>query len=140
VADIDQAMSLAIGVPEAAERLMDKFWPGPLTLVLPRHPDFVADLGNDDITVGIRCPAKVVARLLCDEFGPVAITTANVSGEQPATTAQQIVETFGREVEVILDGGVCDSPPATVVDCTGTDPKLLREGAIAWTDITSVLR
>lgn len=139
VDDIDQALALTLGAPIAAERLMEKFWPGPLTLVLPRHPDFVADLGSDDATVGLRCPDKAIARLLAEEFGPVAMTTANVKGQQPATTAQQVVDIFGEAVELVLDGGECNDGPATVVDVTGSEPKLLREGAVAWVDIQNVI-
>jgi L-threonylcarbamoyladenylate synthase len=139
VSDTDQALTVAVSVPEPAERLMDKFWPGPLTLVLPRDPEFVADLGDDDITVGVRCPAVLVARLLCEEAGPLAITTANVKGSPPATTAREVVDAFGREVEVVLDGGSCNGSAATVVDCTGAKPKLLREGAVQWSDIETVV-
>lgn len=138
VADIEQAMSLAIGVPPAAERLMEKFWPGALTLVLPRHPDFIADLGGDEDTIGVRCPDHIVPRLLCEEVGPLAITTANTDGAQPAMTAQEVAERFNA-VALILDAGRCDNNLATVVDVTGIVPKLLREGQIAWADIESVL-
>jgi L-threonylcarbamoyladenylate synthase len=139
VADIEQAMSLAIAVPPAAERLMEKFWPGALTLVLPRNPDFIADLGGDEETIGIRCPDHIVPRLLCDEVGPLAITTANTEGAQPAMTAQEITDRFGESIALILDAGRCDKNLATVVDVTGFTPKLLREGQVAWADIQSVL-
>jgi L-threonylcarbamoyladenylate synthase len=141
VADIEQAMSLTIGVPQVAERLMEKFWPGPLTLVLPRDPEFVADLGGDgdEETVGVRCPDHIVARLLCEEVGPLAITTANVDSGEPATTAADVLARF-RSVSVILDAGECAGAMATVVDVTGETPKLLREGQITWSDITSVLQ
>jgi L-threonylcarbamoyladenylate synthase len=139
VYDIEQALSLAIGVPPAAERLMEKFWPGALTLVLPRNPDFVADLGGDEETIGIRCPDHIVPRLLCDEVGPLAITTANTEGAQPAMTAVEVRERFGEAVTIVMDAGRCDNNLATVVDVTGFTPKLLREGQIAWSDIQSVL-
>lgn len=139
VYDIEQAMSLAIGVPPAGERLMEKFWPGALTLVLPRNPDFVADLGGDEDTIGVRCPDHIVPRLLCDEVGPLAITTANLEGAQPAMTAPEVVDLFGDAISVVLDSGRCDRNLATVVDVTGFEPKLLREGQISWADIKSVL-
>lgn len=139
VSDADQAMSLSVGVPAVAERLMDKFWPGPLTLVVPRHPDFVADLGDDEETVGVRCPDSVVARLLCDEVGPLATTSANLSGQPTSSDAQTVMDVFGDGVSLVLDGGVCTSTQATVVDCTGGDPRLLREGAIFWRDVCSVV-
>jgi len=139
VSDVEQAMGLAIGVPAAAERLMEKFWPGALTLVLPRHPDFVADLGGDEDTIGVRCPNHIVPRLLCEEVGPLAITTANTEGAQPAMSAQEVVERFGDAVSLVLDAGRCDRDLATVVDVTGFEPKLLREGQVAWSDIQGVL-
>jgi tRNA threonylcarbamoyl adenosine modification protein (Sua5/YciO/YrdC/YwlC family) len=139
VSDVDQAMSLAIGVPPAAERLMEKFWPGALTLVLPRNPDFVADLGGDEDTIAIRCPDHIVPRLLCEEVGPLAVTTANTEGAQPAMTAQEVSERFGEVIAIVLDAGRCDRNLATVVDVTGIVPKLLREGQVAWVDIQDVL-
>lgn len=139
VADIEQAMSVSVGVTEAAQRLMDKFWPGALTIVVPRHPDFVADLGSDDATVGVRCPDHIVPRLLCDEVGPLATTSANLHGQPPLTTAEDVATAFKDGVEVILDGGVCAGDASTVIDVTGTEPKLLREGQIPWSDIQGVL-
>lgn len=139
VADVEQAMTLAVSVPRSAITLMDKFWPGALTLVLPRHPDFVADLGDDDDTVGVRCPDHIVPRLLCEEVGPLATTSANHSGTPTSSTAQQVVDVFRDAVELVLDGDVCDGPQATVVDCTGESPKLLREGAIPWADLLQVI-
>src|ERR1700694_910322 len=75
VADTEQAHSLAVAVPESARRLMARYWPGPLTLVLPRRPDLNADLGTDDATVGVRCPAHPVPRALCHAVGPLATTS-----------------------------------------------------------------
>ena len=139
VADVAQALTVSTELPEKAEQLMNKFWPGPLALILPRDPEFIADLGDDDFTIGVRCPDNFVARLLCEEVGPIAVTTANVQGTQPAKTAQEVVEMFGKDVEVVLDGGPCTAPMATVVDFTGATPKLLREGAISWAEVQAVL-
>lgn len=139
VSDIDQALSLSVGVPESAQQLMEKLWPGALTLIVPRHPDFVADLGSDDETVAVRCPGHLIPRLLCDEVGPLATTSSNISGSTTHQTAKEVTDTFGDHVAVVLDGGVCDGSPATVVDSTGETPKLLREGSVSWTEILSVL-
>lgn len=139
VSDVEQALSLSVGVPQSAERLMAKFWPGALTIVVPRHPDFVADLGDDEETVGVRCPGHSVARQLCDEFGPLATTSANISGRPTISTAYGVVDEFGEGVAVVLDAGECVSTQATVVDCTGEMPKLLQEGAISWDDICVVI-
>ena len=135
VADADQALSLAIAVPEAALRLMERCWPGPLTLVLPRRPDLNADLGTDDATIGIRCPAHPVPLALCRAVGPFATTSANRHQEPPATTADQLDAVFGTSVELILDAGRCDELPSTVVDCTGAEPRPLREGRLSWAEV-----
>ena len=135
VADEAQALSLATAVPDSARRLMERYWPGALTVVLPRSPDLVADLGADDATVGLRCPAHPVPLALCRVHGPIATTSANHHGEPTATTAAAIAATFGEAVAVVLDAGTCEGAPSTVVDCTGTDPKLLREGRIPWDEV-----
>ncbi len=132
VAGVDQALALATAVPPAAHRLMARFWPGALTIILPRHPDVEADLGEEDETIGVRCPAHPVPLAVCAEFGPVATTSANHHREPPATTAA--AATFPG-VAVVLDAGTCDAQPSTVVDCTGEHPKLLRAGRVPWGDI-----
>jgi tRNA threonylcarbamoyl adenosine modification protein (Sua5/YciO/YrdC/YwlC family) len=138
VADAEQARGLATGIPAVALRLMDAFWPGGLTIVLPRNPDVQADLGADDMTIGVRCPDHEVARALCRRVGPLATTSANLHGQPTATTAQEVESLFGSAVPVVIDGGTCAGAPSTVVDCTGEDPKLLREGRIPWSDIAAV--
>jgi L-threonylcarbamoyladenylate synthase len=132
VSGIDQALSLATAVPDLARRLMDRFWPGPLTIVVPARPGLGADLGDDDLTVGVRSPDHPVAHALCAAAGPLATTSANVHGQPPLTTAAAVAESFGPSVPVVLDGGTCSGSPSTVVDCTGDDLKLLREGRIPW--------
>jgi L-threonylcarbamoyladenylate synthase len=137
VADEAQALALTVAVPDSARRLMARYWPGPLTLVLPRRPDLNADLGQDDATVGVRCPAHPVPLALCLAVGPLATTSANRHGESPATTAAQVAGAFGSGVELVLDGGPCAGQPSTVVDCTGEQPRLLRQGRLAWFDVES---
>jgi L-threonylcarbamoyladenylate synthase len=139
VADEKQALELTTAVPCAARRLMELYWPGPLTLVLPRRPELEADLGEDDATIGIRCPAHPVPIAICQRLGPLATTSANRHGSPPLTTAQEVVEALGPEVVLVLDAGPCDAPPSTVVDCTGELPKLLREGSLSSADIEAAL-
>src|SRR2546421_10163392 len=81
VADADQVATVATAVPQVAERLMARYWPGPLTLVLPRRPDLEADLGDDEATVGVRCPDHPVPVTLCGRHGPLATTSANLHGQ-----------------------------------------------------------
>ena len=139
VADAEQALTLATNIPDVAARLMERYWPGPLTLVLPRRPDLNADLGSDDATIGIRCPDHPVPRAVCRVIGPIATTSANRHGEPPAETAEELAAQFGPSVEVILDGGACRGSPSTVVDCTGALPRLLREGRLPWADILAAV-
>lgn len=135
VADPDQALALATTVPEVAQRLMARYWPGALTVVLPRRPDLNADLGMDDETIGIRCPDHPVPRALCRQVGPLATTSANRHGDPPATTAAGVVDSLGLAVDIVLDAGRCAGEPSTVVDCTGAEPRLLREGRLAWSEV-----
>jgi tRNA threonylcarbamoyl adenosine modification protein (Sua5/YciO/YrdC/YwlC family) len=138
VADAEQAHRLATGIPAVALVLMDRFWPGALTLVLPRNPDVTADLGDDEATIGLRCPDHEVALDLCRRVGPLATTSANLHGEPTATTAEGVAAVFGPAVPVIIDGGTCAGSPSTVLDCTGEQPKLLREGRIPWSSVLEI--
>jgi L-threonylcarbamoyladenylate synthase len=134
----EQVESLATALPEGALALMDRFWPGPLTVVLPSRPDLAADLGNDEATVGVRCPSHPVPLSLCRAAGPLATTSANRHGQPTLVTAAEVVATFGGTVPVVLDGGPCEGLPSTVVDCTGQEPKLLREGRVPWAEVQAV--
>jgi tRNA threonylcarbamoyl adenosine modification protein (Sua5/YciO/YrdC/YwlC family) len=138
VGDVQQALRLATAVPASAIRLMDTFWPGGLTIVLPRSAEVDADLGEDDATIGLRCPAHPVPLAVCRVIGPYASTSANRHGEPPAITAADLAARVPG-VELILDGGHCDGVPSTVVDCTGEAPRLLRAGSVAWERIQEVV-
>jgi L-threonylcarbamoyladenylate synthase len=139
VASAEQALSLCTAVPAEARRLMERYWPGPLTLVLPRRPDLDADLGEEDVTIGIRCPAHPVPLAICAEVGPIATTSANRHGEPAITTAEGVAKAFGPEIALVLDGGNCDQLPSSVVDCTGGAPKVLREGRVSVAEILAFL-
>ena len=137
VSGVEQALSLATAVPAPALELMARYWPGALTIVIPARPGLGADLGDDDLTVGVRCPDHPVPLALCAAVGPLATTSANRHGEPPMTTAAELDAAFGDALALVLDGGVCAGSPSTVVDCTGEELKLLREGRIAWAEIRS---
>lgn len=132
VADVEQALALATAVPDVARRLMERWWPGALTIVLPRRADLGVDLGDDEATIGVRCPDHPIPVELCRAVGPLATTSANLHGDDTATTAAEVRGAFGDSVAVVLDGGTCAGSPSTVVDCTGHDVKLLRDGRIPW--------
>lgn len=135
VSGVDQALSLATAVPGRALELMARYWPGPLTIVIPARAGLGADLGEDELTVGVRSPDHPVPLALCAAVGPLATTSANRHGDPPMTTAQELADAFGDGVPVVLDGGVCAGSPSTVVDCTGRELKLLREGRIPWAEL-----
>jgi len=135
VASVDDAIALADGVPDVALALMERYWPGALTIVLPRRADLDADLGSDDATIGVRCPDHPVPRTLCRAVGPLATTSANISGEETPPTAPEVAAIFGDGVALVLDAGPCEGSASTVVDCTGPDVKLLRAGRIPWPEI-----
>jgi len=140
VCDEGQALSLCTAVPDAARRLMNLYWPGPLTIILPRRPDLAADLGEEDSTIGIRCPAHPVPLAICHQMGPIATTSANRHHGPALTTAQEVAESLGAELTFVLDAGPSNAKPSTVVDCTGETPRVLREGQLSWDAIAAALR
>jgi len=135
----DQAAALA-EVGAGARALMARFWPGALTIVLPRRPEVAVDLGDDRSTVGVRCPDHAVPRRLCAEVGPLATTSANRHGGATPATAREVAELLGRAVDVVIDGGPCTGSPSTVVDCTGPELRLLRAGALPLEAVRAELR
>lgn len=120
---------------DRATELARRFWPGPLTLVLPRNASFTHDLGGDDMTtVAVRVPQNEVALELLSEAGPLATTSANRSGDPPATSAREAKEIFGDEVSAYVDGGPCRGLPSTVLSLIGP-PRVLREGALGADEV-----
>ncbi len=140
VAGPEQVALVAGALESAAAELAARFWPGPLTLVVPRRPGFTVDLGGPPAarrTVGVRRPDHPVVVALCELLGPLAVTSANLHGAPPATTADEVVAAFSGadRPEVVLDGGTCRGTPSTVVECRGPASRCLREGALAWADL-----
>ncbi len=138
VAGLHQARMLAGTMSDEALVLIEQFWPGPLTVVVRSRPGLAASL-SDDGTVGMRCPAHPVARVVCTAAGPVATTSANLHGEPPLVSAEEVAAAFGASVPVVLDGGPCTGLPSTVVDCTTPEPRLLRLGAVTWDEVLATL-
>ena len=130
-----EALTTVAIFDERAAELARRFWPGPLTLVLPRAIDFTHDLGGDDVTtVAVRVPQNEVALGLLAETGPLATTSANRSGEPPASSIAEARSIFGEEVGVYVDGGPCLGLPSTVLSLVGP-PRVLREGALAAEEV-----
>lgn len=126
-------------VNKMAARLAAHFWPGALTLVVPRHPGLPALLAPDP-TIGVRMPAHPLALALLTAAGPLAVTSANLSGAPSAVTAAQVEAQLGGSIPLILDGGQAPGGVAsTVVDCTGAEPVILRQGPISLEQIRAAL-
>jgi L-threonylcarbamoyladenylate synthase len=123
---------------DALERLAAAFWPGPLTVIVRRRSGLDFSLGDDGATIGLRSPAHPLARALIDRTGPLAVTSANRSGEPPATSAPAVAAIFGERV-LVLDGGVCDALPSTVVTLVERSPRLIRAGAVGLEAIVDAL-
>ena len=131
---------LATDVPLYARILMRQFWPGPLTLVVRAQPSLQWDLGETNGTVALRMPDDEVALLLLAEVGPMAVTSANLTGRPAATTAQDALAQLGGAVAAYLDDGPrTGGLPSTILDCTGEEPVVLRTGALSPADIRAVL-
>ena len=133
------AADLVEAVPPDAARLMERFWPGPLTLVLRRAPSLTADLGASSSTVGIRCPDHELVVALAAAVGPLATTSANLHRRPTPPNAAGVAVELGDGIALVLDGGRCEGAPSTVLDCTGDTVTVLREGRIPWPDIAAIL-
>ena len=141
VASLDQALQLSGDLPPTAVALADAFWPGGLTLVVPRRPGLDLDLGGeDDSTVGIRQPDHPVPVALATRVGPLAATSANLHGRPTPSTADEVAAELGEAVEIVLDGGRCAGAPSTVVACTPEGVTVLREGRVPTADVLAALR
>ncbi len=139
VADLAQALELAELPVDALGALARRFWPGPLTLVVRRARHVVLHLGGDETTIGLRCPQSPVLRALATEVGPLAVTSANLHGDRPCTSAQEVRAAFGPALRV-LDGGRCDARPSSVVSLLDERPELLRPGPVTLAEVLAALR
>lgn len=141
LASADQLDRWAVRVPDAARRVARRFWPGPLTLILERHPDVPTAVTGGQDTVGLRVPSHPVAHALLAAFGGgVAAPSANRFGRVSPTTRERVVAELGDRVATVLEGGACEvGLESTILDLTGPRPRLLRPGAISADDLAEVL-
>jgi len=131
---------LVYAVPDAAHELIRAFWPGALSLVVQQAPSLQWDLGDARGTVMLRMPLQPVALEVLSKTGPMAVSSANVSGQPAATTAAEAQRQLGDLVDVYLDGGLSEQQAAsTIVDLTAATPRILREGPISAHRIAEVL-
>jgi L-threonylcarbamoyladenylate synthase len=137
-ADVEQVKGLCRGWPDAASELAARFWPGPLTLVVPAGPGVPDEVTAGAGTVAVRVPALAVARRLCREAGPLISTSANLSGEPPPLTCRAALAALGGAAALALDGGPGRPLASTIVDVSGGPPRLVREGALPWDEVLRV--
>lgn len=132
--------ALAVGVPAWAKALVERFWPGPLTLVCKQQPSLRWDLGDTRGTVAVRMPDDAVALAVLERTGPLAVSSANRTGQPAALEADDAEEMLGESVAVIIDGGHSRGEvPSTIVDATGEQGRILRRGAISLDELNEVL-
>jgi L-threonylcarbamoyladenylate synthase len=139
-ADIGQVALLARIVPAEAMRLAQKFWPGPLTLILHARPEVPAEVTAGTDTVAVRVPALLLARRLCERAGPLISTSANPSGAPAPGTCEEAVAGVGHAAALALDAGPGRPVASTIVDLTGHPARLVRSGAVPWPEVLASLQ
>ncbi len=139
IADADDLDKVAVDVPPMARILAARFWPGPLTLVVPKQPTLPEAI-SATTTVAVRIPDHPVARALLRAAGPMAVTSANLSGQPSPVSAEEVMRQLNGRIPLVLDGGVTPGGvPSTLVDCLGAEPVLLREGPLTKEQILAAL-
>ena len=138
IPDPGQAYGLASDLTEVAQRLIAGCWPGPLSLILRAAPIVPVRVRGAGSTVALRCPRDTLCEKLLERIGgPVVSSSANLSGQPPAETAEEVVRIFGNQLDLVLDGGPRRGRvPSTLVDVSDPRPRLLRRGAL---DVTALL-
>jgi len=126
--------------PPIARILALRFWPGPLTCILPKKPT-LPEAVSATSTIGVRIPDQVAARVLLRAAGPMAVTSANISGQPSPSTAEDVFEQLNGRIPLIIDNGRTPGGiPSTVIDCLSDEIKIIREGPISADDIQSFLK
>ncbi len=139
IGSLDQIHLVTDHMTDMAIRLCEKFWPGGLTVIVPRKSSLPELISNTE-RIGIRIPNHPVAREMLKTYGPLATTSANLSGKGNAQSAMDVFNQLNNRIPLILDGGNCPGGiPSTVVDCSGQEPVILRDGPISNDDILKAL-
>ncbi|MEW6327774.1 MAG: L-threonylcarbamoyladenylate synthase [Thermodesulfobacteriota bacterium] len=140
IAEKDQLHSLVSDIPAVAEKLMDSFWPGPLTIIFKAKKGLPPLLTGGTDTVGIRISSHPVARSLASTFGlPLTATSANPSGGKNPVTAQDVCDQLGEGVDMVLDaGGTTGIKGSTIIDVTVSPPRIVREGDVPVGEVKKV--
>jgi L-threonylcarbamoyladenylate synthase len=136
VSELDE---VSLSPSKSAIHLAQKFWPGPLTLIIPRHPA-LPEILSPNPTIGVRIPDHELALELLKAAGPLGVTSANISGRENTITAQEVLHQLDGRIHLVIDGGASPgSVPSTVVDCTTPNPVILRPGPIKQEEIQKAL-
>lgn len=137
--DVSQLPLVSTGANITGQKLARRFWPGPLTIVVPRHPS-ISDAVTPYATVAVRVPGFAPARDLIRLTGPLAVTSANISGQPSLSSARDVMRELGGRIPLILDGGLTPAGiPSTIVDCSHGEPVIIREGPITLEQILNAL-
>jgi len=137
LADLDDLVKVTCEIPPSAAVLITHHWPGPLTIIVPKHSDLPAIISPND-GIAVRIPDNELARIIIRKAGgAVATSSANLSGHSPACTGKQAMAELGGRVAVLLDGGTCSGGSAsTIIDCRGDIPFVIREGPISASEFS----
>ena len=139
VPDLRTLDGLATEVPDGARLLAEAFWPGGLTLICRAQPSLMWDLGETRGTVALRMPDHPAALALLRRTGPMAVSSGNLTGQPAATTAAQARDQLGASVQVYLDGGpAAGGVASTIVDATGSELRVVRDGAVSLAQLREV--
>lgn len=135
ISSMAQIDTVTTGLSDLARSLAEKYWPGPITLVLSKNTNLAEAVSPSD-TVGVRMPKHEFAKSLLDAVGPLAVTSANITGHQSLSGADEVFQAMKGKIELVIDGGKTPGQvPSTVVDCTGMKPVIIREGPISQAEI-----
>ena len=140
IADESDLDKVGTNVPEIAHKIASRFWPGPLTILVPKKPELPESVSSME-TVGIRIPDHAVARALLRATGPMAVTSANISGQTSPSTAEEVFDQLSGRIPLIIDGGKTPGGvPSTLVDCTGGNINILRPGPVSLENLLSAAK
>jgi L-threonylcarbamoyladenylate synthase len=139
-ADLEQARALSSAWPAGADLLCARFWPGPLTLVVPAAAEVPAEVTAGSGQIAVRVPDFELTRALCRKAGALISTSANRAGGTPPLTCAEALEAVGAGAALALDAGRGRGGASTIVDLTVTPPRLVRGGPVPWEEIEGVLR
>ncbi len=139
IGEANDLEKVAVDIPDSARKLADRFWPGPLTILVPKRVELPVAVSATS-SVGVRVPDHEVARALLRAAGPMAVTSANISGGQNPLSAQEVYGHLAGRIPLIIDSGrTPGGVPSTLVDCTTTELRVLREGPVSQEQLISAL-